>query len=82
MAKKQKRFEHLYDLSKAEAQEYARDMAMEATLLVKLFPHLSDSFDRDELPIAFLLKVGAERTAKPKRSAAKPAPKSKSVRKR
>ncbi len=76
---KQKRFAHLYELTKAEAEEYARDMAMEATLLVKLFPHLSDSFDRDELPISFLLKVGSERADKPK---ATPKPKPKSVRKR
>jgi hypothetical protein len=75
MAKKQKRFAHLYDLTKAEAQEYARDMAMEATLLVKLFPHLTDSFDRDELPISFLLKQGARRAAKAG-AKAKPAPKS------
>ena len=62
MAKK-KRFAHLYDLTKAEANEYVRDMAMEAKLLAKLFPHLRDSFDRDELPIPFLLKVGARRAA-------------------
>ena len=72
MAKKQTRFAHLYELTKAEADEYARDMKMEATLLAKLFPHLRDSFDRDELPIPFLLKVGAARAAKKK---PKPKPK-------
>ena len=61
---KTKRFAHLYELTKAEAEEYARDMAMEAKLLVQLFPHIGDQFDRDELPIAFLLKVGAGRAAK------------------
>ena len=67
MAKKrQTRFAHLYELTKAEANEYVRDMAMEAKLLAKLFPHLSDSFDRDELPIKFLLKAGARRAAKRK----------------
>ena len=63
---KQKRFAHLYELTKGGAEAYARDMAMEAKLLVKLFPHLSKSFDRDELPISFLLKVGARRSAKRK----------------
>ena len=59
-AKKQ-RFAHLYELTKAEASEYVRDMTMEAKLLARLFPHLFDSFDRDELPIKFLLKAGARR---------------------
>ena len=63
---RQKRFAHLYELTKSEADEYVRDMAMEAKLLVKLFPHLRDSFDRDELPISFLLKVGARRQARRK----------------
>jgi hypothetical protein len=67
MAKRKRtRFAHLYDLTKAEANEYVRDMAMELKLLVQLFPHLRDSFDRDELPISFLLKVGARRAAKRK----------------
>jgi hypothetical protein len=67
MAKKKRtRFAHLYDLTKAEANEYARDLAMEARLLAQLFPHLLKSFDRDELPIKFLLKVGARRAAKRK----------------
>jgi hypothetical protein len=63
---KRKRFAHLYDLTKSEADAYVRDMAMEAKLLAKLFPHLRDSFDRDELPISFLLKVGARRPARRK----------------
>ena len=63
---KRKQFAHLYELTKAEAEEYVRDMTMEAKLLVKLFPHLADSFDRDELPISFLLKVGARRAARRK----------------
>ena len=34
---------------------------MEAKLLVQLFPHLKDSFDRDELPISFIVKRDAGR---------------------
>jgi hypothetical protein len=37
---------------------------MEAKLLVQLFPHLRDSFDRDELPISFILKKDAGRLTK------------------
>lgn len=32
---------------------------MEAKLLVQLFPHLKDSFDKDELPISFIVKRDA-----------------------
>jgi hypothetical protein len=63
---KQKRFAHLYELTKSEADAYVQEMAMEAKLLVKLFPHLHDAFDRDELPISFLLKSGARRSARRK----------------
>jgi len=65
MAKKN-RFAHLYELTKSGADAYLRDMAMEAKLLVKLFPHLRDSLAQDELPISFLLKEGARREVKRK----------------
>jgi len=32
-------------------------------MLLELFPHLRDSFDKDELPISFLLKKGALKAA-------------------
>ena len=48
----------------AEAQ--LRDLMMEAKLLLQLFPHLKDSFDKDELPIAFIMKKDAGRLTKGK----------------
>ncbi len=39
---------------------------MEAKLLIQLFPHLKDSFDKDELPISFIVKRDAERLTKGK----------------
>jgi hypothetical protein len=34
---------------------------MEAKLLLQLFPHLKESFDKDELPISFILKRDSPR---------------------
>jgi hypothetical protein len=33
----------------------------EVKLLVELFPHLRDSFDKDELPVSFILAKGSGR---------------------
>jgi hypothetical protein len=38
-----------------------RELVHEARNLVGLFPHLRDSFDKDELPIPFILAKGAGR---------------------
>ena len=35
---------------------------MEAKLLIQLFPHLKDSFDKDELPISFIVKRDSGRS--------------------
>jgi hypothetical protein len=47
---------HILDLAKRGAEARLQDLAMEAKLLLELFPHLKDSFDRDELPISFIVK--------------------------
>jgi hypothetical protein len=55
-----------------------REIISELKLLTMDFPHLRESFDKDDLPIAFLLKRGADRakarTAKGPKSKTKAAP--------
>jgi hypothetical protein len=41
--------------------------------LLELFPHLRDNFDRDELPIPFILKRDADRAARRAEKAEQPA---------
>lgn len=52
---------HLYELAKRGAEARLRDIIHEAKLLIGLFPHLSDSFDPDELPVSFILREGHDR---------------------
>lgn len=54
---------HLLELAKRGAEVRARFLADELKLLFSAFPHLHDAFDPDELPVPFILKVGAERLA-------------------
>jgi hypothetical protein len=56
---------HFYELAKRGAEVQFRDLLHEAKLLINLFPHLRDAFDRDELPIKFIVAKGAGATAKP-----------------
>jgi hypothetical protein len=56
-----KRDAHLYELAKRGARERLREMTDEIKLLFSAFPDLRDSFDPEELPIAFILKRGAAR---------------------
>jgi hypothetical protein len=58
---KQKHDAHLYELAKRGAEARLRDIIHEAKLLIGLFPHLSDSFDPDELPVDFILAEGRDR---------------------
>jgi hypothetical protein len=39
------------------------ELQAEASSLVKAFPHLRDAVDRDELPVSFIIKRGADRAA-------------------
>lgn len=52
---------HIFELAKRGAEARLRDLMMEATLLVQLFPHLKDSFDKDELPVSFIMKRDSQR---------------------
>jgi hypothetical protein len=50
---------HLYDLAKRGALAQFRDLVQEAKHLMELFPHLRDSFDKDELPLSFIIRRDA-----------------------
>ena len=63
MARRNKN-EHLVELAKRGAQAQFNDLLHELKLLVGMFPHLKDSYDRNNLPIPFLLKKGAAKADK------------------
>jgi hypothetical protein len=52
---------HLFELAKRGAEVRFRELVQEAKNLIGLFPHLRDSFDKDELPLSFILAKGAGR---------------------
>lgn len=58
-------------LAKRGAESRLRELSFEVENLLRLFPHLHDSIDADELPISFILKRGAARAAKKKAAEAK-----------
>jgi hypothetical protein len=55
---------HILELARRGAETRFQELIDEARLLLKLFPHLRDSFDADELPVNFLIATGARRDAK------------------
>ena len=57
---------HILELAKRGAEARLQDLIHEAKLLVQLFPHLRDSFDKDELPVSFILAKGSARARKRK----------------
>jgi hypothetical protein len=69
---KQKHDAHFYELAKRGAEARLRDIIDEAKLLIDLFPHLSDSFDPDELPVSFILAKGRDRAEARANGARKP----------
>jgi len=68
----------LYALARRGAAAQLGDLVQEAKYLIDLFPHLRDSFDKDELPIRFIMakdsgrvrKTGAAEHQRRRRSAA------------
>ncbi len=54
----------VYELAKRGAEVQFRDLVHEAKLLIDLFPHLRDAFDRDELPIKFIVARGSRTLTK------------------
>ena len=55
---------HLYDLAKRGAEVRLRELVQEAKHLIRMFPHLRDSADKDDLPVPFILARGAQRAGK------------------
>jgi len=56
---------HLFELAKRGAEVRVRELAQEIKTLFALFPRLRDSFDRDEMPMSFLIAKGAGRVMRP-----------------
>jgi hypothetical protein len=52
---------HLLKLAKRGAEEQFRELTQELKNLIDLFPHLKDSYDRDELPVDFIVAKGSGR---------------------
>ncbi|HEY2152074.1 MAG TPA: hypothetical protein VGH34_14805 [Vicinamibacterales bacterium] len=50
---------HILDLAQRGAEARLQDLVHEAKILVDLFPHLKDSFDKDELPVDFIVARGS-----------------------
>jgi hypothetical protein len=45
----------MLELAKRGAEARLQDLIHEAQMRIELFPHLRDSFDKDELPISFIV---------------------------
>jgi len=52
---KRARRPHLYELAKRGAEVQLRELLEEVKLILSMFPHLRDSYDKDELPIKFIM---------------------------
>jgi hypothetical protein len=52
---------HILEFAKRGAEVRLRELVHEAKSLIGMFPHLRDTFDKDELPIPFILAKGAGR---------------------
>jgi hypothetical protein len=50
---------HVFELARRGAEVRLRELVQEAKNLIGLFPHLRDSFDRDELPLSFIIRRDA-----------------------
>jgi hypothetical protein len=55
---------HILELAKRGAQARLQDLVQEAKLLLQLFPDVRDSFDKDELPLSFIIAKGSGRLTK------------------
>jgi hypothetical protein len=55
---------HILELAKRGAAARLQDLVHEARLLLELFPHLRDAFDKDELPISFIVAKGSGQLTK------------------
>lgn len=53
-------------LAKRGAEARLEDLKQEIKLLVDLFPHLRDSFDKDEMPLSFIMAKDSGRLTRKK----------------
>lgn len=56
---------HILELAKRGAEARFRELLGELDLLTLSFPHLRDAVDRDDLPIAFILRRGRDKASAP-----------------
>jgi hypothetical protein len=52
---------HILELAKRGAEARFRELSQEAKNLLEFFPHLHDAFDKDELPVSFIVAKGSGR---------------------
>ena len=59
----------ILELAKRGAQAQLSDLLHEVRMLIELFPHLQESFDKEELPLNFIMakESGAAPNEPPKR---------------
>jgi hypothetical protein len=50
---------HLHELARRGAEVRARELVSELKNLVRVFPHVWDAFDADELPLSFIIAKGS-----------------------
>jgi len=50
---------HILELAARGAETRFRELVDEMKLLLRLFPRLRDSFDKDELPVSFIVAKGS-----------------------
>jgi hypothetical protein len=55
---------HVFALAKRGAEIRLSELVQEVKNLMGFFPHLRDSFDKDELPLPFIIAKGAGRRAR------------------
>ena len=67
----QKRSPRILELARRGAEARLRDLVHEVRLLLLAFPHLRDAFDKDELPISFIVAKGSGRLTRRTRTAPK-----------
>jgi hypothetical protein len=56
---RRKRDAHLFELAKRGAEVRLRELLQEAKNVIELFPHLRDSYDKDALPVSFIIRRDA-----------------------
>jgi len=50
---------HILELAKRGAELRLRELVQEAKNVIDLIPHLRDSYDKDELPLSFIIRRDA-----------------------